>query len=245
MNYNYVFKNRKNFKKVYKIFDDNISKKTFVGSINTKLTGDLSYCSNNTIIDHLYFEKERFIKKNNEVLLDVGGFDGDSIKEFNRITNGNYKHIISLEPVLKLFKKLKKTVNFLKIKNKCTLIQIGAFNKKTIKKFKNTENDIDGKISQNGKTKINCDKIDSILSKVNYRVTYIKIDINGFEYNALKGAKNTIKKNKPFIAVKIQTKEDYTRIPIFLKQIAPNIKLRLRQRGDASLMLVLYAFFEK
>ena len=27
MNYNYVFKNRKNFKKVYKIFDDNISKK--------------------------------------------------------------------------------------------------------------------------------------------------------------------------------------------------------------------------
>ncbi len=244
MKYSFVSENKEDFEKAYNFFEDELSKRTFIGAINTKLSGDLSHILNNTKIDHLYFTKKNFPKKKNEILLDVGGFTGDSIKEFHYITNGNYSHIISLEPFPKLFNELKKTINTLQINDRCTPVQIGAWNKKDILSFNNTEMNIDSKIELHGNSKINVNTIDSILSDINLSVTYMKLDINGAEYNALKGASATILKKKPFIAVKIHVKEDFFRLPILLKKIAPKIKLKLRQRNYMSMMLVLYAFFD-
>ncbi|WP_440934657.1 FkbM family methyltransferase [Candidatus Pelagibacter sp.] len=245
MEYSFIIENKENFEKAYNCFEDKLSKKTFIGAINTKLSGDLSYIKKNIQLDHLYFTKKNFPKKKNEILLDVGGFNGDSIKDFHSIANGNYDHIISLEPFPKMFNELKKTINNLQINDRCTPIQIGAWNKKDILSFSNTEKDIDSKIELHGDDKINVNTIDSILSRTNHSVSYIKIDINGAEYNALKGASEIISKNKPFIAVKMHVKQDFFRLPILLKKIAPKIKLQLRQRNYMSMMLVLYAFFDE
>ena len=244
MDYSFVSENKEDFEKAYNFFEDELSKRTFIGEINTKLSGDLSHIFNNTKIDHLYFTKKNFTKKKNEILLDVGGFTGDTVKDFHYITNGNYSHIISLEPFPKIFHELKKTINTLQINDRCTPVQIGAWNKKDILSFNNTEMDIDSKIELHGNSKINVNTIDSILSDINLSITYMKLDINGAEYNALKGASETISKKRPFIAVKMHVKEDFFRLPILLKKIAPKIKLKLRQRNYMSMMLVLYAFFD-
>ena len=244
MDYSFVSENKEDFEKAYNFFEDELSKRTFIGAINTKLSGDLSHIFNNTKIDHLYFTKKNFTKKKNEILLDVGGFTGDTVKDFHYITNGNYSHIISLEPFPNIFHELKKTINTLQINDRCTPVQIGAWNKKDILSFNNTEMDIDSKIELHGNSKINVNTIDSILSDINLSITYMKLDINGAEYNALKGASETISKKRPFIAVKMHVKEDFFRLPILLKKIAPKIKLKLRQRNYMSMMLVLYAFFD-
>jgi len=243
MDYSFIKKNRVKLEKAYNLLDDKLSKRTFINSINTKLTGDVKYLFPQVRFDHLYFTKENFPRKKQEVLLDVGGYNGDSIKDLHNITSGNYNHIISLEPFPKMFKDLKSTIKDLKIKNRCSPIQIGAWSKKTELSFTKTINNIDSKIEKKGNFKINVDRIDSILSKINHSVTFIKLDINGAEFNALKGASETIKKNKPFIAVKMHVKEDFYRIPILLKKISPTIKLKLRQRNFMSMMLVLYGYF--
>jgi FkbM family methyltransferase len=244
MDYDYVCNHKDDFEKAYELFDDELSKQTYIGAINTKLTADLSYILPNVEPDHLYFTKENFPQKQNEVLMDVGGFNGDSIRDFHKITNGNYDHIISLEPFPKMFKELNKTIEELGLNHKCTTIQVGAWNEKGTLSFTNTEMDIDSKIKKDGELKIEVDTIDSILSHVNHSITYMKFDINGAEYNALKGAAETIKTKKPFIAVKMHVKEDFFRLPILLKQISPDIKLHLRQRNYMSMMLVLYGFFD-
>ncbi|MCB0402895.1 MAG: FkbM family methyltransferase [Flavobacteriales bacterium] len=244
MNHDFVYENRNHFEKAYELFDDELSKKTFEGAINTKLTSDLSHILPNVEPDHLYFTKENFPEKKNEVMLDVGGFNGDSIRDFVQITGGQFKHIISLEPFPKMFDDLNATVNELGLQDRCTTIQLGAWNEKTTLSFSNTEMDIDSKIKADGDLKIEVDTIDSMLLNVDFPVTYMKFDINGAEYNALQGAAETIRKNRPFVAVKMHVKEDFFRLPILLKQIAPDIKLHLRQRNYMSMMLVLYGFFD-
>lgn len=72
--------------------------------------------------------------------------------------------------------------------------------------------------------------------------TYIKMDIEGAEYEALLGAKNTIKKYKPKCAISIYHKRcDIWEIPILLLSYNPDYKFYLRTYSFSGNDTVLYA----
>ena len=74
------------------------------------------------------------------------------------------------------------------------------------------------------------------------RVDFIKMDIEGSELAALKGAKNTIQKYKPNLAICIYHKiEDFYTIPKYIKEIAPEYKLYVKHHTDMEWETVLYA----
>jgi len=74
------------------------------------------------------------------------------------------------------------------------------------------------------------------------KATFIKMDIEGSELEALKGAQNQIKVNKPKLAICVYHKEtDLITIPQFILSLNPDYKLYLRHYGNFSTELVLYA----
>ncbi|MBQ8172180.1 MAG: FkbM family methyltransferase [Oscillospiraceae bacterium] len=74
------------------------------------------------------------------------------------------------------------------------------------------------------------------------RVTYIKMDIEGAELEALKGCAETIRKQKPKLAISIYHKpEDLTEIPVFIKSLVPEYKFYIRHYSDSISETVLYA----
>lgn len=237
---NFIESHQHLFQNAYDLLEDDLSKETYLAAINTKINNDLTYIKPYVRLDHLYFTKTEFPVTNHEALLDVGGYNGDSIRDFHRITNGKYKSITSLEPCKKMYTDLLKTIDELSISDKCHPIQIGAWNKKTTLSFEKTTMEIDSKISENGENRIEVDTIDAIRNKLHFPITLVKMDINGSEFNALQGAKHTIQSDNPKIVIKLHTKEDFYRIPIFLKTIMPNMKIYIRQRNFMSMMLVLY-----
>jgi len=247
MDISFIEKNVERFKDAYNEFDDTLSKDTYIAAINTKVNSDVSFIKPFVRPDHLYFSNELFDISDREVLLDVGGFDGDSISDFYRIVAGKFKRIISLEPYEANYQKLVKRVKELNLSN-VDLLKVGAWNEKTRLSFILTDENIDNRISRKdteGDTHIDVDTIDSILSSMDpCEISLIKMDINGAEYRALQGAAATIKQYRPKIAVKLHVKEDFYRLPLLLKSIAPDIKLFLRQRNYMSMMLVLYGCFK-
>ena len=94
-------------------------------------------------------------------MLDVGGYK-DSIKDLHNITSSEI--ICFIRPFPKMFKDLKSTIKDLKIKNRCSPIQIGAWSKKTELSFTKTINNIDRKLKK-GNFKINVDRIDLFFLK--------------------------------------------------------------------------------
>jgi hypothetical protein len=72
---------------------------------------------------------------------------------------------------------------------------------------------------------------------------FIKMDIEGSELEALKGAKNTIKNQKPRLAISVYHKpEDIFEIPLYLKELVPAYKFYLRHDCLVNLTeTVLYA----
>ena len=87
---------------------------------------------------------------------------------------------------------------------------------------------------------IEVDKIDNLVSS---NVSYIKMDIEGAELEALKGASKVIFLNTPKMAISVYHRpDDITTIPLFISSIFHNLyKLYLRHYGTTTCDLVLYA----
>ena len=95
-------------------------------------------------------------------------------------------------------------------------------------------------ISENGSNVVIVDSIDNVCGKD--RVTFIKMDIEGSEAKALRGAEKTIRRDKPRLAISIYHKpEDYFEIPFLIKEMVPEYKLYIRHHTFNKNNTVVYA----
>lgn len=224
-------------------FSDELSRRTYVALINSKINENVEFLKPYVRLDNIYFPKTEFRLRDDEVFLDVGGYTGDTVEEFQEATGGHYQQVISLEPSDANYVALVATVDRIGSK-KIVTKKIGAWDERATLRFATKEMHIDNQITDDGGQSIEVDTIDTILGDVGPRITLMKLDINGAELRALKGATETIRRCRPRIIVRLHTKEDFFRTPLLLKQISPDVKIYLRQRSYFSVMAILYAEFD-
>ncbi len=73
-------------------------------------------------------------------------------------------------------------------------------------------------------------------------VTYIKMDIEGAELQALQGCVETIRRSRPKLAICVYHRpSDYFDIPLLIRKMQPEYKMYLRQHTSFNIDTVLYA----
>lgn len=73
-------------------------------------------------------------------------------------------------------------------------------------------------------------------------VTFIKMDIEGAELEALKGSREIIQRYRPRLAISAyHKKEDLVELPLYIKELVPEYKLYIRHYSNAGVETVLYA----
>jgi FkbM family methyltransferase len=218
-------------------FEDNKSRESFKAYIKSRYFNDWNYIQP-YVCQNMYFPE--FIKiSNEESIIDCGAFDGDTLKLLQKKTT-NWKNYIAFEPSNMPYDMLKKYIEKNQVKNIKTF-KLGVWNKKTTLSFVE-DNDIsrilEGSV-ENG-TKIQVDTIDNICSDI--KVTYIKMDLEGSELIALQGAKDTVLKNRPKLAVSIYHKpSDLIDIYRFIKDMKLEYKFYFRIHTKIGTDAVLYA----
>lgn len=233
----------KEFDNARNVFSDDLSRHTYTALINAKINEDVEFLTPYVRPDSIYFPQSEFQLCDDEVFLDVGGYTGDTVKEFHRATSGHYKQIISLEPSEANFTELVTAISCLD-KYRITAHRVGAWDERATLRFATKEMHIDNQISNDGDQSIEVDTIDSIIGDTGPKITLMKLDINGAEFRALKGAVKTIKRCRPRIISRLHTKEDFYRTPLLLRSISPSVRIFLRQRSYFSVMAILYAEFD-
>lgn len=206
---------RDEFEKAYALMADDLSKRVFEYSLRYKITGKIEYLKEmESTPDEVYNNLLKLGR--DEVYADLGAYDGDTIREFLQYAAAN--RIIALEPDAKNFKKLLKKTEGVEAYN------AGAWSEDTKLPFA-TRGGRNSKVG--GETLIDMRSLDSVLS--GDIVTYIKLDVEGAEYEALLGAKEAIAQNKPCIFCAVYHRnEDLFKIPILIHQLNPEYKLYLR-----------------
>lgn len=99
-------------------------------------------------------------------------------------------------------------------------------------------------VVKNGKSIVKGISLDEVVK--DKKVTFIKMDIEGSELNALKGAESIIKKNKPRLAICIYHKpEDILELPLYILELIPEYRFYIRHYSSHIWETVLYAVTDK
>ena len=83
--------------------------------------------------------------------------------------------------------------------------------------------------------------VDYDLVSTGLQSTFIKMDIEGYEKEALEGARMTIAINRPILAICLYHKwDDLWNIPQLIHDIVPDYKLFIRRYADECWEMVCY-----
>jgi len=233
----YFIKHKDEIKEVYENLADEESKKQFYAHVDCRINLNfegLPIADN----QNQYFPKGIITLSNDEVFLDAGAYDGDTLKDFISRTGRKFDKYIALEPDPLNYEKLENVSKSLP-DSKIVVFPYAVSSENTLLKFDSTGGAGAG-LSERGSIEVECKKIDDYF--YNYRPTYLKFDIEGAELDALKGAHKTIEKFKPKLGVCIyHLPQDLWQIFLYLHQNFPFYDYYSRTHQYDGLDFVLYA----
>lgn len=226
--------------KVFEMLADEKSKEVFTGILNYRLTFDIKDLMKCVSKNEMYFDKDIMNFQGEIYFVDGGAYDGETILKFIEATKGNFKSVYSFEPDQCNFELLKNNKDISKYSSKIKLENKGLY-KQTGKVYFSSINDQGSCISE-ARTEdfINVVSIDDYAA--NNKITFIKMDIEGAEIDAINGAVKTLKIEKPKLSVCLYHKiNDLWEIPLLIKSIQPDYKIYLRQYAYTLFDTVCYA----
>ncbi len=231
-NFNDFFTSRKHdFEKSFNLLADDLSKRTFSCLINYKISRNPIWLKKISLeYKKKYFDETVINLNNNETFIDCGSFIGETVLDFvDKVSE--YNRIICIEPDNCNFIKLLKNFNENDVKN-CVSYNVALSNVESIDSFSSGLNySSNQKLNDNGNCLVKTCKLDNLLNQIN--VSFIKMDVEGSEIQALEGAQETIKRNSPKLAICAYHKwSDFIEIPQFIKSI--NIKYKIYMRHYSS-----------
>jgi FkbM family methyltransferase len=223
---------------VLNILNDNESKQIFINYLKSAFSFSSEYISNTM---PQYFPSF-FDLTDKEIVVDGGAYIGDTLDEYLNI-HKKFLQYHAFEPSIHNFLELSKykISNDLYIYNK----GLGLSNKTLLfhdgVESSTTSSFVSSSFNSNNLLEVQIVRLDDILSKV----TFIKLDIEGAELDALIGSANLISIFKPKIAVCIYHKfEHLWQVIDFLKSLRSDYKFSIRYHSISNILteLVLYAY---
>lgn len=216
-----IKQNLPKYKWIYNLLNDKISKNQFYNILNFRLSYDLDYMRGfQAIEDQQYFETFLELQVEGESFVDVGAYDGYTTEEFIKRCP-KYKKIFLFEPEEENIDVAKKRLSTYQ---DIDFFALGLSDKKESLSF-----DVSGsssKISNDGEVTIHVDALDNLIDE---EVTFIKMDIEGAEKQAIAGARGIIEKYHPKLAISVyHKKDDFWKIPEQILKIRDDYKLYLR-----------------
>lgn len=235
-----IFENRGNILKTFNLWADQISRITFLTQLKWRLLADFDKLPGRTS-QLQYFPEDIFASSKKDVFIDCGAYVGDTVINFLRKTDFSFAHIFAIEPDPFNFQQLQVTIQKLpdRLKENVSLLQKAVGKQESNLRF-STTGTASSKALWDGNSWVNCVTLDNILN--NTEPTFIKMDIEGAEVDALLGAQQIISKSKPLLAICVYHEQDHLwRIPILIKSIFDQYQLFLRPHCDDGWELVCYA----
>ena len=222
----YVMKNADKFETVYSLLSDDISKDNYTNLILGKMTGRFDYLrAAETTVEEAY--NNIICPKENSHYVDIGAYNGDTIREFLSYSNG-CNRITAFEPDVRNFRKLCSYADENCI-DKSDFYNIAAWNKKETLTFYSRSGRNSANTTSHKNTKSIEIQADAVDNYINSKVDFINIDAEGSDRNVLLGLEKTIHSYHPVISCAVYHRnEDFFDIPLLLKEMYGECKMYIR-----------------
>ncbi len=177
----------------------------------------------------IFLPKKTLKLLNNKDFIDCGAYIGDSALIFE--TYFNPRKIYAFEPDIESYTYMLDAIKLNDLK-KVVPIKMGVGANEDKVNFLPMQS-ISKIISDNSERKIEVTTIDKYVFDRNLDVGLIKMDIEGFELNALKGAERTINEFKPVLSISIyHNAEQFINVIKFVQELSLDYKIIIRHLSD-------------
>ena len=224
--------------------EDDASRHTFDCVLKGRITGDQRYFGDCYVPDQ-YYPRDIISFSPGEVMVELGANDGKTLAEFLRLCP-DPKRVYCFEPdpeCIPLLHAIR--VSKPAYCDKIVIVQKGAWSHTTKLRFFAGGNVSAGNghivsVGQEDTETIETAAVDDVVQEP---ISYMKMDIEGCELEALHGAEQQIRRNTPSLAICVYHKmTDFLDIWMFLKNMVPGYHFYLRHHNRYSgTETVLYA----
>lgn len=219
-----------------RVYETEMHRQLLVGGVPEN-----SIISYGNILDRImheqYFDLPEILSDDAEVFVDVGCFDGMSSIELNKRIGDKLKRVIAFEADEERVEICKKNMREAHID--FDVIGKGCWSEECILHFNIAPSGL-LTISEAGDDRLEVTSIDKALN--GKKVTFIKMDIEGSELEALKGCRKTIEVFRPKLAICVYHRlEDIFEIPSLILEYCNEYKFYLRHYSPYWAETVLYA----
>jgi len=218
-----VVENKNKYIASYKLFKDTESKELFSTIIKYRTTLDFNTLKSTFLPrNDIYFENGIINLSKNEIFVDGGGYDGSTSLDFINRSQNSYEKIYVFEPCENL---MQNSMQNLKNYKNIEFVKQGISETAQTVYFNDSLN-YGCKIEQSGNVSITTTTVDEVTK---WEASFIKFDIEGYEASGIKGAKQTIMKSAPKLAICLYHKpEDLWEIPLLIHEYNPSYNFYLR-----------------
>jgi FkbM family methyltransferase len=230
--------------KGFGLWSDELSREEYSAQLQWRTSLQTDNMPPHLSSDKIYFPLELLKLSGEEGFVDCGAFDGDSIVAFLQLCGNSFKKIWAIEPDPENYRHLQKRIQLYDqdIVRKVNFLQAAAGAKRQKIAFNATGTA--GSVIGYGSSEVDSIPLDIILESD--APTYIKMDIEGAEMEALAGAKQVIGKHLPVLAVCAYHKQEHLwEIPLLIQSISGDYEFFLRRYSDECWELVCYAIPKK
>ena len=229
----------------FSLWADEFSRREYLAQMKYRILGEFDSLSS-PVQQESYFPHDIFNLRSDEKFIDCGAYDGITIKQFLKRQIDFVGKIVAYEPDPINFDQLQQYISSLTDYNKNCIIPmpyaVGAQRSKVHFQATGT---MGSTINNNGLLEVDCISLDENLRELEIAPTYIKMDIEGSEMDALAGTSTLIQKTMPILAICVYHRyNDLWQIPLYINSLASNYRFFLRPHEIEGWQLVCYAIPE-
>ncbi|MDO8682988.1 MAG: FkbM family methyltransferase [Armatimonadota bacterium] len=228
-------------RKIFDLLADDTSRMEFLARLRWIVSSADFELIPNGMEDSTYFPDDLFQLSDHEVFIDCGAYDGDTIQGLLKRVGSAFSKVLALEPDPGNYSLLQAYIGALPddVRSKISVIPVatgGASGKAGFSAL----GTVGSQISSIGDIEVDVRTIDSLVGDM--RTTYIKMDIEGAELDAIEGARETIKRDLPILAISAYHRQEHLwEVPELIRGISSDYTFYMRRHGDQWGDLVYYA----
>ena len=226
-------------REAFDLWEDEPSRREYVSQIRWRLFLDFDGLDG-PVEHNIYFPRDLCTLSPDEVFVDCGAFDGDTVQLFLHESGGAFRKIVAFEPDPENFLRLQENFRPMSGAGRRAIAVCHAATGARSERIRMTaQGNMSSSVGE-GEVEVDSVALDEVLGDP--PPTYLKMDIEGAEVDTLRGATRTIREHAPVLAISCYHRQDHLwSIPLLIHSLNSDYRFFLRPHDLEMWDLVCYA----
>jgi FkbM family methyltransferase len=239
----HLLEDAQSIRQCFDLWSDEASRREFVAQVNWRLSGDPSGLGHPDPGEQ-YLVADVAKERGDEVVLDCGAYDGDTLRAWLSVRGPTFRTYFAMEPDPLSRQRLESSLTELDpaIANRVRVLPYSVSDYTGSATF-SASGSLSSAMQDGPGITVQCTRLDDLEPELGGEApTFLKMDVEGAELDALTGGQSLLRRTHPMIAIATYHRQDHLwKVPLAVNDLWSQYDFYLRPHNEEGWDLILYA----